>query len=57
MYAEILYEVDGPLLTLTINRPKILNALNDQVLDELYAALRHAVLAKYGQTLDLAAIG
>jgi enoyl-CoA hydratase len=38
----LLYEVDGPLLTLTVNRPKVLNALNEKVLDELHAALHHA---------------
>ena len=31
----ILYEVDGAVATITINRPKALNALNSQVLDEL----------------------
>ena len=31
----ILYEVDGAVGTITINRPKDLNALNSQVLDEL----------------------
>lgn len=31
----ILYEEDGMVATLTINRPKALNALNSQVLDEL----------------------
>lgn len=41
-FQTLLYEVDGPLLTLTVNRPKVLNALNEQVLDELYAALKHA---------------
>lgn len=35
----ILYEVDGAVATITINRPKALNALNSQVLDELSAAL------------------
>lgn len=35
----ILYEVDGAVATITINRPKALNALNSQVLDELEAAL------------------
>lgn len=32
-------EFDGPVATLTIDRPKALNALNRQVLDELDAAL------------------
>lgn len=35
----ILYETDGAVATITINRPKALNALNSQVLDELDAAL------------------
>ena len=35
----ILYEVDGAVGTITINRPKALNALNSQVLDELDATL------------------
>ena len=41
-FQTLLYEIDGPLLTLTVNRPKVLNALNEQVLDELYEALHHA---------------
>lgn len=35
----ILYEVEGAVGTITINRPKALNALNSQVLDELDATL------------------
>lgn len=35
----ILYEVEGAVGTITINREKALNALNSQVLDELDAAL------------------
>ena len=30
---------EGPILTLTLNRPEALNALNAQVLDDLDAAL------------------
>ena len=33
----VLYEADGTVATITINRPKALNALNSQVLDELDA--------------------
>ena len=35
----ILYEVNGAVCTITINREKALNALNSQVLDELNATL------------------
>ena len=35
----ILYEVEGAVGTITINRPKALNALNSQVLEELDATL------------------
>ena len=35
----ILYEVNGAVATITINREKALNALNSQVLDELSATL------------------
>ena len=35
----ILYEVEGAVGTITINRPKALNALNSQVLDELNETL------------------
>ena len=35
----ITYEQDGFVGIITINRPKALNALNSQVLDELDAAL------------------
>ena len=31
----IRYQEEGPIVILTINRPKALNALNSQVLDEL----------------------
>ena len=34
-FETILYEVQGPLATVTINRPKVLNALNPQVVSEL----------------------
>ena len=35
----ILYEVEGAVGTITINRPRALNALNSQVLEELDATL------------------
>ena len=36
---NLLVERNGAVVTLTINRPKVLNALNSQTLDELQAAL------------------
>ncbi|MCI8645611.1 MAG: crotonase [Firmicutes bacterium] len=38
MYETIKYEVSGGIGYITINRPKAMNALNGQVLDEIYAA-------------------
>lgn len=38
-YAEILYEVDGPVATITLNRPETLNALTDLT----QAEIRHAL--------------
>jgi enoyl-CoA hydratase len=40
-FENILVEADGPVASITINRPRVLNALNAQTLDEL----RRAVLA------------
>jgi enoyl-CoA hydratase len=39
-YANLLVDVDGPVATLTLNRPEQLNALSNGLLDDLYAALR-----------------
>lgn len=39
-YKSILFEHDGPIWTLTINRPKALNALSSEVLTEMSDALR-----------------
>lgn len=36
MYETIKYEVNGAIATVTVSRPKAMNALNSQVLDELY---------------------
>ena len=38
-YETLLVERDGPVATVTINRPKVLNALNATVLDELGKAV------------------
>ncbi|MBU3613849.1 enoyl-CoA hydratase [Polynucleobacter sp. Latsch14-2] len=38
-YNTILTKVDGKVATITLNRPQVLNALNDELMDELGAAL------------------
>src|SRR5690606_34685932 len=38
-YENILVSVEGPVLTITLNRPEALNALNGKLMDELTAAL------------------
>jgi enoyl-CoA hydratase len=38
-FDNILLERDGPVATITINRPKVLNALNSQTIDELRRAI------------------
>lgn len=38
MYENLIYEVKDGIAYVTVNRPKALNALSNQVLDELYAA-------------------
>jgi enoyl-CoA hydratase len=38
-YKTILTAVDGKVATITLNRPEVLNALNDELMDELGAAL------------------
>ena len=39
MYENILYDVDGPIAKLTINRPDKMNAVNNQTVEELDDAL------------------
>jgi len=41
MYQELIYEVEDPIATITLNRPERLNALTGVLLDEI----RHAVAA------------
>ena len=41
-YTQILYEVDGPVATITLNRPKTFNAILPQLEDELHQALDEA---------------
>ena len=39
-YANILVDVEGPVATITLNRPEKLNALSEALRDDLAAALR-----------------
>ena len=38
-YEHILVEIDAPIATVTLNRPKVLNALSPAVIGELNDAL------------------
>ena len=60
-YEQIRYEVDGPILTLTLNRPEKLNAFTVRMMHEMIDAfavtgrwveLPKIVLARYGDLLD-----
>jgi enoyl-CoA hydratase/carnithine racemase len=42
MYDEIKYEVDGPSAVITLNRPEALNALTNNMMEELKHALASA---------------
>ena len=39
-YANVLVDVDGPVATITLNRPEQLNAMSTGLLDDLFQALR-----------------
>ena len=39
MYEEIKYETDGPAAVITLNRPDALNALTNNMMEELKHAL------------------
>ena len=38
-FATILFERDGPIAWITLNRPEVRNAYNTEMRDDLYAAL------------------
>ena len=44
-YEMILFETQGPVAVVTINRPKAMNALSPQVVDEIDHAMK-AVMAE-----------
>src|SRR5262245_25610619 len=41
-YEDILYEVDGGIATITINRPEVMNAFRGQTCEEMIHALNRA---------------
>jgi len=41
-YRQILYEADGPVATITLNRPEVLNAISPELEAELHRALDQA---------------
>jgi enoyl-CoA hydratase len=40
-FENITYVVNGPVAQITLNRPKVMNALNRETVQEIYAAFRH----------------
>ncbi|HTT95199.1 MAG TPA: enoyl-CoA hydratase/isomerase family protein [Solirubrobacterales bacterium] len=41
-YEHVLYEQDGPVVTITLNRPEVMNALSPELEGEMHAALDQA---------------
>ena len=37
-FQTVIYEVDGPVATITMNRPEVANAQSSELIDELDAA-------------------
>lgn len=56
-YKSILFEHEGPIWTLTINRPKSLNALNGEVLSEMADTLRQLSEMSYDNARALVITG
>ncbi len=52
-YETVLYDVTDGVATITLNRPEKLNAMNDQLADDVQSAVREADEAyEPGITLD-----
>ncbi len=41
-FNSVLYEQDGPIVTITWNRPQVLNSINEELEEEFYAACKRA---------------
>ena len=63
-YETLLLEIDGPIATVTLNRPAVLNALNAQVFNDLESAITllaadpaiRAILITFGVSLVVRAL-
>lgn len=56
-YETILYDVDGPVATITLNRPDALNTIVPPMPDEVQAAVREAVLVSAVRVIVLRGAG
>ena len=41
-YEAVLYEQDGPVVTITWNRPQVLNSINETLENDFYDACKYA---------------
>ena len=56
-YTHILYEVAGPVATITLNRPKAFNAILPELENELHRALNEADLDRKVRAIILTGAG
>ena len=56
-YAHILYEVEGPVATITLNRPKAYNAILPDLENELHQALDQADMDRAVRSIILTGSG
>jgi 2-(1,2-epoxy-1,2-dihydrophenyl)acetyl-CoA isomerase len=57
MYEQLLYEVQGGVATITLNRPQVYNAINQQISLELQDALKQATKDEQVRVVVLTAAG